>query len=161
MGKPKNRPQGRASTIQVVPDGVRAGIAGRSLRCVPSSGVNTACFSLSLVFDQLDVVSYEEVVRLPAFKRKTLVLIGIFSLLCHLEYISAFLFLFPCLQYVTSLTPSLKKKKTRAVRKKRKQEGRCLGSSMWSRYKEFSESLPGLPWVHVTTEGKPHMVFSS
>nr|XP_025852092.1 55 kDa erythrocyte membrane protein [Vulpes vulpes] len=29
-----------------------------------------------LVFDQLDVVSYEEVVRLPAFKRKTLVLIG-------------------------------------------------------------------------------------
>ncbi|NWT62071.1 EM55 protein, partial [Erythrocercus mccallii] len=28
------------------------------------------------VFDQLDVVSYEEVVRLPAFKRKTLVLIG-------------------------------------------------------------------------------------
>lgn len=31
---------------------------------------------LSLVFDQLDVVSYEEVVRLPAFKRKTLVLIG-------------------------------------------------------------------------------------
>ncbi|XP_049628503.1 55 kDa erythrocyte membrane protein-like [Suncus etruscus] len=30
----------------------------------------------SLIFDQLDVVSYEEVVRLPAFKRKTLVLIG-------------------------------------------------------------------------------------
>lgn len=28
------------------------------------------------VFDQLDVISYEEVVRLPAFKRKTLVLIG-------------------------------------------------------------------------------------
>lgn len=28
------------------------------------------------VFDQLDVVSYEEVMRLPAFKRKTLVLIG-------------------------------------------------------------------------------------
>lgn len=41
--------------------------------------MNTAWFSLSLVFDQLDVVSYEEVVRLPAFKRKTLVLIGIFS----------------------------------------------------------------------------------
>lgn len=37
-------------------------------------------FSLSLVFDQLDVVSYEEVVRLPAFKRKTLVLIGTASL---------------------------------------------------------------------------------
>uniref|UniRef100_A0A8C9TG91 55 kDa erythrocyte membrane protein n=1 Tax=Scleropages formosus TaxID=113540 RepID=A0A8C9TG91_SCLFO len=30
----------------------------------------------SSVFDQLDVISYEEVVRLPAFKRKTLVLIG-------------------------------------------------------------------------------------
>ncbi|XP_031979751.1 55 kDa erythrocyte membrane protein isoform X2 [Corvus moneduloides] len=30
----------------------------------------------SSIFDQLDVVSYEEVVRLPAFKRKTLVLIG-------------------------------------------------------------------------------------
>ncbi|KAH0515983.1 55 kDa erythrocyte membrane protein [Microtus ochrogaster] len=29
----------------------------------------------SSIFDQLDVVSYEEVVRLPAFKRKTLVLI--------------------------------------------------------------------------------------
>uniref|UniRef100_A0A3Q2Z8S0 MAGUK p55 scaffold protein 1 n=1 Tax=Hippocampus comes TaxID=109280 RepID=A0A3Q2Z8S0_HIPCM len=28
------------------------------------------------IFDQLDVISYEEVVRLPAFKRKTLVLIG-------------------------------------------------------------------------------------
>uniref|UniRef100_A0A2R8MGH0 55 kDa erythrocyte membrane protein n=1 Tax=Callithrix jacchus TaxID=9483 RepID=A0A2R8MGH0_CALJA len=34
----------------------------------------------SSIFDQLDVVSYEEVVRLPAFKRKTLVLIGIFLL---------------------------------------------------------------------------------
>ncbi|XP_036271648.1 55 kDa erythrocyte membrane protein [Pipistrellus kuhlii] len=30
----------------------------------------------SAIFDQLDVISYEEVVRLPAFKRKTLVLIG-------------------------------------------------------------------------------------
>ncbi|XP_048853756.1 55 kDa erythrocyte membrane protein isoform X2 [Brienomyrus brachyistius] len=30
----------------------------------------------SSVFDQLDVISYEEVVQLPAFKRKTLVLIG-------------------------------------------------------------------------------------
>ena len=28
------------------------------------------------VFDQLDLVTYEEVVRLPAFKRKTLVLLG-------------------------------------------------------------------------------------
>uniref|UniRef100_A0A8C4I6C0 55 kDa erythrocyte membrane protein n=1 Tax=Dicentrarchus labrax TaxID=13489 RepID=A0A8C4I6C0_DICLA len=31
---------------------------------------------LFAVFDQLDVISYEEVVQLPAFKRKTLVLIG-------------------------------------------------------------------------------------
>ncbi|RXN28455.1 55 kDa erythrocyte membrane [Labeo rohita] len=30
----------------------------------------------SSIFDQLDVISYEEVVRLPAFNRKTLVLIG-------------------------------------------------------------------------------------
>ncbi|KAA8587189.1 hypothetical protein FQN60_001025 [Etheostoma spectabile] len=30
----------------------------------------------SSIFDQLDVISYEEVVQLPAFKRKTLVLIG-------------------------------------------------------------------------------------
>ncbi|KAK9955856.1 hypothetical protein ABG768_015703 [Culter alburnus] len=30
----------------------------------------------SSIFDQLDVISYEEVVRLPAFTRKTLVLIG-------------------------------------------------------------------------------------
>ncbi|KAK7798846.1 hypothetical protein U0070_000804 [Myodes glareolus] len=29
-----------------------------------------------LVFDQLDLVTYEEVVKLPAFKRKTLVLLG-------------------------------------------------------------------------------------
>lgn len=34
-------------------------------------------FSLFLaVFDQLDLVTYEEVVKLPAFKRKTLVLLG-------------------------------------------------------------------------------------
>lgn len=45
--------------------------------------INMVWFSLSLVFDQLDVVSYEEVVRLPAFKRKTLVLIGIFSQLAN------------------------------------------------------------------------------
>ncbi|XP_073429221.1 55 kDa erythrocyte membrane protein isoform X2 [Dendrobates tinctorius] len=31
----------------------------------------------SSIFDQLDVVSYEEVVSLPAFKRRTLVLIGV------------------------------------------------------------------------------------
>lgn len=34
-----------------------------------------ALFSV-LVFDQLDLVTYEEVVKLPAFKRKTLVLLG-------------------------------------------------------------------------------------
>lgn len=28
------------------------------------------------VFDQLDLVTYEEVVRLPGYKRKTLVLLG-------------------------------------------------------------------------------------
>lgn len=28
------------------------------------------------VFDQLDLVTYEEVVRVPSFKRKTLVLLG-------------------------------------------------------------------------------------
>lgn len=32
--------------------------------------------ALSAVFDQLDLVTYEEVVKLPAFKRKTLVLLG-------------------------------------------------------------------------------------
>lgn len=36
---------------------------------------NTKSLSFA-VFDQLDVISYEEVVQLPAFKRKTLVLIG-------------------------------------------------------------------------------------
>ena len=30
------------------------------------------------MFDQLDLVTYEEVVRLPAFQRKTLVLLGAF-----------------------------------------------------------------------------------
>lgn len=33
-------------------------------------------FFSPLVFDQLDLVTYEEVVKLPAFKRKTLVLLG-------------------------------------------------------------------------------------
>ena len=32
------------------------------------------------VFDQLDLVTYEEVVRLPAFMRKTLVLLGTHAL---------------------------------------------------------------------------------
>lgn len=36
------------------------------------------CLSLFFppVFDQLDLVTYEEVVKLPAFQRKTLVLLG-------------------------------------------------------------------------------------
>ena len=33
-------------------------------------------FSFLLVFDQLDLVTYEEVIRLDYFKRKTLVLLG-------------------------------------------------------------------------------------
>lgn len=37
-------------------------------------------FICVLVFDQLDLVTYEEVVKLPAFKRKTLVLLGNFQL---------------------------------------------------------------------------------
>ena len=32
------------------------------------------------VFDQLDLVTYEEVVKLPSYKRKTLVLLGSSSL---------------------------------------------------------------------------------
>lgn len=39
-----------------------------------------------LVFDQLDLVTYEEVVKLPAFKRKTLVLLGKFDLYKWLSY---------------------------------------------------------------------------
>lgn len=42
----------------------------------PALTTHCLVFSSTPVFDQLDVVSYEEVVRLPAFKRKTLVLIG-------------------------------------------------------------------------------------
>ena len=30
----------------------------------------------NICFDQLDLVTYEEVVKLPCFKRKTLVLLG-------------------------------------------------------------------------------------
>ena len=33
-------------------------------------------FSFLLVFDQLDLVTYEEVIRLDYFKRKALVLLG-------------------------------------------------------------------------------------
>lgn len=36
------------------------------------------------IFDQLDLVTYEEVVRLPAFKRKTLVLLGNLTYQKHL-----------------------------------------------------------------------------
>lgn len=60
-------PPGRAAVT-------RAPCLSRTLSRLPRE----LCWvSSSLVFDQLDVVSYEEVVRLPAFKRKTLVLIGI------------------------------------------------------------------------------------
>uniref|UniRef100_A0A8C0IAC0 Membrane palmitoylated protein 1 n=1 Tax=Bubo bubo TaxID=30461 RepID=A0A8C0IAC0_BUBBB len=55
-------------------------VEGSCTESVPGFGQKalTTCshFSSTPVFDQLDVVSYEEVVRLPAFKRKTLVLIG-------------------------------------------------------------------------------------
>uniref|UniRef100_A0A8C2BKH7 Peripheral plasma membrane protein CASK n=1 Tax=Cyprinus carpio TaxID=7962 RepID=A0A8C2BKH7_CYPCA len=43
------------------------------------------------VFDQLDLVTYEEVVKLPAFKRKTLVLLGVYvdlGLNPHLTFVS-------------------------------------------------------------------------
>lgn len=42
-----------------------------------------------LVFDQLDLVTYEEVVKLPAFKRKTLVLLGKFE--CISDFLSLIL----------------------------------------------------------------------
>uniref|UniRef100_A0A8C4HVI9 Peripheral plasma membrane protein CASK n=1 Tax=Dicentrarchus labrax TaxID=13489 RepID=A0A8C4HVI9_DICLA len=38
------------------------------------------------VFDQLDLVTYEEVVKLPAFKRKTLVLLGEYGPKTHQEH---------------------------------------------------------------------------
>ena len=34
---------------------------------------------LPTVFDQLDLVTYEEVVKLPSFRRKTLVLLGTYG----------------------------------------------------------------------------------
>lgn len=43
------------------------------------------------MFDQLDLVTYEEVVKLPAFKRKTLVLLGVYvdlALISHLTFVS-------------------------------------------------------------------------
>ncbi|KAI4888121.1 hypothetical protein NFI96_019465 [Prochilodus magdalenae] len=40
------------------------------------AGMLTLLVTAVLVFDQLDLVTYEEVVKLPAFKRKTLVLLG-------------------------------------------------------------------------------------
>ena len=36
-------------------------------------------------FDKLELISYEEVIRLPSFQRKTLVLLGITSF--HLYYV--------------------------------------------------------------------------
>lgn len=41
------------------------------------------------VFDQLDLVTYEEVIRLPEFRRKTLVLLGThsrFPRACHSSF---------------------------------------------------------------------------
>lgn len=48
------------------------------LSCLSAQGFDCNMFpSLFIsVFDQLDLVTYEEVVKLPAFKRKTLVLLG-------------------------------------------------------------------------------------
>lgn len=96
--------------------------------------MNIAWFSLSLVFDQLDVVSYEEVVRLPAFKRKTLVLIGIFSLLCSFKYISVLIFL-----PVSYNLPPSKKKGSEEEKKKNEVFSWVLHIEQ---IKEFSESLP-------------------
>ncbi len=42
----------------------------------PYYSITKSC--VFLVFDQLDLVTYEEVVKLPAFKRKTLVLLGVY-----------------------------------------------------------------------------------
>ena len=71
--------------------------SGKSLTGSDASGVNCSIFGLkkkrfhcssgsggkekylakhNAVFDQLDLVTYEEVVKLPAYKRKTLVLLG-------------------------------------------------------------------------------------
>ena len=49
-------------------------LLGRGFLHVGHSHDITSPFSP--VFDQLDLVTYEEVVKLPAFKRKTLVLLG-------------------------------------------------------------------------------------
>lgn len=45
---------------------------------------NPICLFPHPVFDQLDVISYEEVVQLPAFNRKTLVLIGEYLKMTHI-----------------------------------------------------------------------------
>ena len=37
------------------------------------------------VFDQLDLVTYEEVIRLPEFRRKTLVLLGSYQIFASIE----------------------------------------------------------------------------
>ena len=51
------------------------------------------------VFDQLDLVTYEEVVRLPAFMRKTLVLLGINNLQLIL-LTSVYIFIYNFTQYL-------------------------------------------------------------
>ena len=45
-------------------------------------------FLCSAVFDQLDLVTYEEVVKLPSFKRKTLVLLGKYFIMVKLVFVS-------------------------------------------------------------------------
>jgi len=42
-----------------------------------AGGDVTFCECVFAVFDQLDLVTYEEVVKVPVFKRKTLVLLGL------------------------------------------------------------------------------------
>ena len=117
-----------------------------------------ACFSLSLVFDQLDVVSYEEVVRLPAFKRKTLVLIGIFLLLCywtrHFCLCSTV-----CRMYPTSiaslpggcnlppcLLPILFLQKKVGGSEEEKEARSVSWASIWSRFKSFLSPYQDSPW---------------
>lgn len=118
-----------------------------------------ACFSLSLVFDQLDVVSYEEVVRLPAFKRKTLVLIGIFLLLCY--WTQHFCLCSPaCRMYPVSiaslpggcnlppcLLPTLfLQKKVGGSEEEKEARNRVSWASIWSRSKSLLSPYQDSPW---------------
>lgn len=48
---------------------------------------NIVSFLFISVFDQLDLVTYEEVVKLPAFKRKTLVLLGMYGSVCSVFFL--------------------------------------------------------------------------